>query len=124
MSGNAYPAVPGGPKRTPGLALARKNQKLIAEHTGWPEGALQACWELEGRFPGWHVDWMHENTIKGFERPAGFRALRDGRHRVTRLDPDAGKLAVLIEQTPDEHCYEMDELCLFCVGEIPLHSTG
>jgi hypothetical protein len=36
---------------------------------------------------------------------------------VTRLAADANKLAVLIEQTPEERCYEMGELCLFCVGE-------
>jgi hypothetical protein len=117
MSGNAYPAVPGGPKRTPGLALARKNQKLIAEHTGWPEGALQACWELEGRFPGWHVDWMHENTIKGFERPAGFRALHTGIHELTAFAATTDELEPLMDVPEHDYSYTGCRWCLDRVDE-------
>jgi hypothetical protein len=80
-----------GPKRRPGLALARANQKLFAERLRWPPGALAACWDLERKFRGWHVSWLPVNRIAGFERPAGFWATWDDFHHaeVFREDPEA-----------------------------------
>jgi hypothetical protein len=104
------------PKRRPGLSLARQNQKLIAERTGWPEGALKTCWELEGKHPGWMVDWLHENTIKGFERPAGFRAsLIQGMHKCDVFAPDPAELESLMEAVP-EHDYH-SRSCLWCLDQ-------
>jgi hypothetical protein len=34
-----------------------RNRELIAERLGWPEGAVEACRELEGRWPDWRVDY-------------------------------------------------------------------
>lgn len=64
-----------GPAK-PGLPLARRNQVILAERLHWPDGALRACWELENRFPGWHVSWMRDWPVEGFERTAGFYAWR------------------------------------------------
>lgn len=65
----------------PGAELARRNRLLIADRTGWPEGALMVCEEIEHTYPEWSVSWRRENTIKGFEAPAGFYAeRRRGRH--------------------------------------------
>jgi hypothetical protein len=91
-------AAAAGPKRQPGLAFARRNQKILAERLGWPDGALAACWDLENRHPGWHVDWLSENTSPGFERPAGFRAVSRApvhQHEVTVSAPTAAELEPL-----------------------------
>lgn len=68
--------------------LAIRNREIIAERCGWPAGILATCVELERRHPGWDMSWLRENTIKGFEHPAGFAATRLG---VTTLD-DADEL--------------------------------
>lgn len=57
-------------------AMAIRNREIIAERCGWPAGILATCVELERRHPGWDVSWMRENTIRGFEREAGFAATR------------------------------------------------
>lgn len=109
-------AAAAGPKRQPGLAFARRNQKLLAERLRWPAGALAACWDLENRHPGWHVDWLSENTGPGFERPAGFRAVSSGpihQHEVTVSAPTAAELEPLM--VVPEHDFGVHG-CAFCLG--------
>lgn len=104
-----------GPKRPPGLALRRANARILAKKLGWPSGALTACWRLEKAHPGWAVWWLGENTIKGFERPAGFRATRDGIHQAEILAPTAEGLAELIESAPPaEHDWSPGAYCPYC----------
>jgi hypothetical protein len=110
MSEDFYAA---GPKRQPGLSFARRNQKILAERLGWPAGALAACWDLENRHPGWHVDWLSENTSPGFERPAGFRAVSRApvhQHEVTVSAPTAAELEPLM--VVPEHSVNG---CVFCL---------
>lgn len=105
-----------GPKRRPGLARERRNQAIIAERTRWPEGALQKCWDLENRFPGWHVSYLHENLIKGFERPAGWWAVLDsGRHQADIFRTDLAELAEVMASVPPEHDYSISG-CSWCLG--------
>jgi hypothetical protein len=93
------------PKWPSELAMKRNNQRLIAERTGWPDGALQACADLEDRHPGWHVSWMNENTTPGWERPAGFYASNPSRgHAVTKNEafaPTAAELEPLLVEVPE-----------------------
>ncbi|MFB4314362.1 hypothetical protein [Actinomadura sp. 21ATH] len=32
-----------------------RNREILAERLGWPDGALEACRELEQRHPGWSL---------------------------------------------------------------------
>jgi hypothetical protein len=109
-----YATAP-GPKRRPGLAFARRNQKLIAERLGWPKGALAACWALENRHPGWHVDWLDECTSKGFERPAGFRAMLTGIHAVSVMAATVAELEPLMDIP--EHDYSLRG-CAWCLARL------
>lgn len=34
-----------------------KNRQILADRCGWPDGALDACREIEARFPAWHCWW-------------------------------------------------------------------
>jgi len=89
------------------LARRRNNQRLIAERTGWPTGALEACVELEDRHPGWFVHWMPENTAPGFERPAGFDAEFDHvEHRTRVSGPTVEAIEPLLVEVPD-HDYSV-----------------
>jgi hypothetical protein len=116
VSANAYPPDGIDPKLRPGLALARKNKKIIAKRTHWPDGALTACLRLEDEHPGWSVDWFHENTCKGFERPAGFRALHGGRHKVELFAATAEEMEPLMVEVP-EHEYG-PEACQWCLDRL------
>jgi hypothetical protein len=104
------------PKWPSDLARKRNNQRLIAERTGWPEGALQACADLEDRHPGWHVSWMNENVTPGWERPAGFSASHPGgSHAVKELKAFAAtaeELEPLLIEVP-EHDFSKRG-CDFC----------
>lgn len=106
MSGDVYPASD-GPKRRRALVNVRANMKLLADRLSWPDGALETCWDLEKRFPGWRVAWLSENTRRRFEHPAGFWATRDGAHAVEILEPDAAVLAERMAQAPPEHDYSV-----------------
>lgn len=82
--------------------FSRRNQAIIAERTRWPAGALTSCWELENRFPGWHVSWLHENQIRGFERPAGYWAvLETGPHQADVFRTDLAELADVMDAVPE-----------------------
>jgi hypothetical protein len=99
--------------------LARKNQRILAERQQWPAGALQACMNLENRFPGWHVSWLEENTATGFERPAGYWAVFDhGGLRVEVLRADPAQLPEVMAGVP-EHDYSTRG-CEWC---LPYSST-
>jgi hypothetical protein len=86
--------------------LRASNRRILAERLHWPDGALQACVELEGRHPGWDVSWSHENTIKGFEHPARFSANYDdaaggGMHKLAVFAETAEELEPLLIEVPE-----------------------
>lgn len=81
-------------------ARGARNRRLLAERLGWPAGALEACEDVERRFPGWAVFWCRPSACPGFERPAGFWAVHDGVRRLEVFTPDAGELAEALEFTP------------------------
>jgi hypothetical protein len=58
--------------------MARRNLRLIAERTGWPDGAIDACEALNADQPDLVVVWRPANTTKGFEYEAGFYAYVSG----------------------------------------------
>jgi hypothetical protein len=55
-----------------GAALAFKNRRVLAERTGWPEGALETCERTEQSYPNYYVNWHDANTWA--RSPAGFYA--------------------------------------------------
>ena len=119
MAADVYAAAD-GPKRPPGLALRRSNMRIFAKRLSWPAGALQACWDLEKRHPGWLVSWLGENTFAGFERPAGYRGVREGFHRAEVFATEPAKLAELIDSAPPpEHNFAPGEYCPYCLGNRP-----
>lgn len=102
----AYPKYPS--------ELARRNQRILAGKFRWPDGALEACWDLENRHPGWRVSWLGENLLPGFERPAGFwAALHDGMHQAEAIRADAAELAEVMAGVP-EHDYGVQG-CAWCM---------
>lgn len=108
------------PKWPSEFALRRNNQRLIAESTGWPDGALKACWELMDRHPGWHVSWMGENVTPGWERPAGFWASHPtGGHVVKKIEAfaaTAAELEPLLVEVP-EHGWTVRG-CDWCLARL------
>lgn len=115
MSANLYPPIPDGPEPGPDRAFMRRNQELIAKRTRWPEGALAACWKLEDAHPGWHVAWFSENTFKGFERPACYRALYSGGiHEVEVFAPTPEELEPLMQVPDHDWSYKG---CAWCIAE-------
>jgi hypothetical protein len=72
--------------------MAERNRAVIAERLGWPDGALEACQDLEQRHPAWHVTYVL-GGVPSAPTP-GYRAyLRD-----PYLRPDQAQFAA----TPDE----------------------
>lgn len=108
-----YPPYPKWPAE---LGMKRNNQLLLAERLGWPEGALQACWELEDRHPGWHVSWMGENVTPGWERPAGFWAVNDSvaQHAVEAFRVDVRELEEVLADEPPPHVYGTSSHMRWC----------
>jgi hypothetical protein len=49
-----------------------RNRRLIALRAGDPDGSVDACERIEADFPGVRVNWLPENTRKGFEGAAGY----------------------------------------------------
>jgi hypothetical protein len=45
------------PLDPPGPELAAKNRRLLAERLGWPDGALEACEQLDQAHIGWYTNW-------------------------------------------------------------------
>jgi hypothetical protein len=107
-----FPPVPQWPS-----SLSRRNQKLMSDRCGWPEGALLACWRLQHRHPGWHVSWMPENVTPGFEHPAGFWAVYDHHvHRTEAFSPSADELESLLVGVPD-HDWSVRG-CAWCIARL------
>jgi hypothetical protein len=76
-----------------------RGRRLIAERTGWPDGAAAQCERVERQHPG-IVAWMPANNVKDFERREGYYAWREGdeplRNGVRRHElyaPSASELA-------------------------------
>lgn len=108
------------PKWPSDFARKRNNQRLIAERTGWPDGALEACIDLEDRHPGWNVSWMGENVTPGWERPAGFYASHPtSGHVVEKIEAfaaTAAELEPLLVEVP-AHDYSMHG-CTWCLARL------
>jgi hypothetical protein len=97
-----------GPKRRPGLARARDHQAILAERLQWPDGTLETCLRLESEHPCWLVAWLGENTVPGYERPAGFWAVLDqGVHSVEAFAADADELVAKMATAPPEHDFSI-----------------
>lgn len=79
----------------PGDDLAWRNRRIIAERMHWPDGALEACETIERQYPAWYPNWRPANTIKGFEAPAGYYAVRRDRRRDERPAYGADPAALL-----------------------------
>jgi hypothetical protein len=102
------------------LTLGHHSQKILAERQRWPDGALQACWDLELRHPRWRVSWLAENTIRGFERPAGYWAiLSNSLHSAEVFREDLAELEQVMESVPEEHDYDIYGLkvCSWCLRQ-------
>jgi hypothetical protein len=83
--------------------LRQRNMRLIAGRTGWPEGALEACEEIEAKYPDWSVDWRPENRCPGFEHPTGYFARTGPDHPSRRRDlfaVTAEDLLALLDREP------------------------
>lgn len=102
--------TPPAPKWPSDRSLRAQNRALLAERLRWPEGALQACQELEQRHPGWHVHWLGE-AIRG-RRRAGFHASRHvTRHKADVYAPTAAELEPYMDVP--EHNYGLSK-CGWC----------
>lgn len=113
-------AASDGPKRRRALAQSRAWLEVLSERLHWPDGARDTCIRLERDHPGWYVAWLNENTIKGFEQPAGFWAVLDeGPHRVEILDPDPVALEQKMAEVP-EHDYSVHG-CTWCLAHLGQH---
>jgi hypothetical protein len=107
--------TPPAPRWPSDHVLRAQNKVLLADRLRWPEGALQACQELERRHPGWHVSWLGER-IDG-RRPAGFHASLEGWHKVHLYAATVDRLEP--EMDVPEHDYGLKG-CSWCV----LHPDG
>jgi hypothetical protein len=96
----------------PGPDLARRNRQVIAERTGWPDGALQTCERLDAEHPGWFVYWMPANDIRGWERPAGYNGALVSERAWLQVEVFAETVDELEEQFADMdariEAYEME----------------
>lgn len=80
--------------------MAARNRVTLTGRLRWPEGALQACQQVEARHKHWSLWWSRKNVVPGFERPAGFTAVRDDGHYLGRalvFAETAAELEPLIE---------------------------
>ena len=77
----------------PGPELAARNRRIIAERTGWPEGALEECERLEAEHPGYSVSWFPENKIgdPAWHQDAGFYAWMSGANPGHLVYPASGQ---------------------------------
>lgn len=102
-----------GPKR-PDLTVAWKNRRILAKRLDWPDGALEACERIEREHRDWAIAWLSENRTKGFERPAGYWAKREGMHAFEVYATDADELVRMIgDAPPAEHEWGV-EGCAAC----------
>lgn len=91
------------PLASVGPELARMNRMIIAERTGWPDGAVEACEKLEDAAPGWSINWSAGGNMT-WDKP-GYYAELIGWH-YTDTTPrylygaTVDELAAEIEQHP------------------------
>lgn len=79
------------------------NRRLVAKRLGWPDGAVEACREIEKEFPRWMVFWTR-GGLPIVPEP-GYRAkLNQHGWNAELFAPDAetllGKLAVYDAEIP------------------------
>ncbi len=88
-----------GPNRELARQMQQRNRRYLAAVQHWPAGALEACVKLDSEHAGWVTFWRPANTMTGFEKPAGFHAVRhpDGAE-VFAATP--AEVSTGIEQTP------------------------
>lgn len=89
--------------------LAWRNRRILATRCGWPHGALETCERTDQLRPGWWSGWLPENTIRDFERPAGFIAWRRGADNAQVFAADAEQLLAAIDAEPQVHQYDLAE---------------
>jgi hypothetical protein len=83
--------------------LAAANRRLLALHTGWPDGAVEDCEDLEAKTPGWGISWSGGGNRTWIE--PGYYATRVDWH-VTDTEPrylhaaTVDELAAAIELHP------------------------
>ncbi len=70
------------------IELRRRNRRIAAARVSWPAGALETCERLDGEHPGWFVEWLFANEIRGWERPAGFMAFQGRGTKVFAPTPE------------------------------------
>ena len=70
-----------------------RNRRVIAERTGWPEGAAEECERLEREHPGYSVSWSREWKIGDpvFHRDEGFYAWCTGDDPGHMTYPEPGR---------------------------------
>lgn len=73
----------------PGPELVVANRRVMAARLDWPDGAVEACEQIDADHPGWSADYRHAYR----EWPAGFYAAHDNH---SHLEPN------LYGATPDE----------------------
>lgn len=97
-----YSTAAEGSAWEPRERLAWRNRRVLAERQGWPDGAVEACEQLEVTHRGWSFSWRTANTIKGFERPEGFYATTGSTWRdITRYGATPEELAEVLMTTPN-----------------------
>jgi hypothetical protein len=100
--------------------FSRRNRAILAERLRWPDGALQACADLEDAHPGWHVSWLPENVTAGWERAAGFWATHPGGSHapgnIEAFAATAAELEPLLVEVP-EHTYSGNG-CDWCLARL------
>lgn len=55
-----------------------RNRDLIAERMEWPDGAVDACRQLEREFPAWTVYWVSGKLPSSPRK--GYQAIFDDHH--------------------------------------------
>jgi hypothetical protein len=100
----------------PGPELAWRNRQLIAARAHWPDGALEACEQIEKARPDWCPGWRAANTIAGFEAPAGYYGIR---READRGEPAAyGATAEALMAAIEARVSE----CPACGARLPVRS--
>lgn len=95
-----------------------RNRRVFAQRQGWPAGAVEACEAIEQAYPTWRPTWSPASIIRGFERPAGYLATRQGGTR--RDEPPAFGV------TPQELVADIEahsSACVVC-GELQEYPQG
>ena len=89
-----------------GPELAHRNRRILAERLHWPDGAIQACEQIESESPAWRTTWAQGGDLT-WTKP-GFYAHRrqwhinDKKPRwVYGATPDELRHAISDQEPPD-----------------------